>query len=470
MDYSIDRAKLLAGETTCLELTQNALSEIKQDKTNSFITIIEEKALDQARACDARIAAGKPLPLDGMLVAVKDNISTRGVRTTCGSRILENFKPVYDATVVERLTGSGAIVVGKTNMDEFAMGSSNETSYFGVVRHPLDPEYVPGGSSGGSAAAVASKYCHVALGSDTGGSIRQPAAFCGVVGLKPTYGRVSRYGLVAFASSLDQIGPISSSIEDSAAMFDAISGVDKSDSTTAPMAPANSFTKLNGEIPESFKFGVLPADVLSNCSKETLDVYNACIDKIKSQGGEPVEIVFANPETWIPTYYILATAEASSNLARFDGMRYGFRAECENGENMMARSRSEGFGEEVKRRIMLGTYALSSGYYDAYYKKAQQSRRLIYNSYKSAFEKVEFIFMPTTPSTAFKIGEKVDNPVEMYLSDFFTTSANLAGIPAVSVPCGNAPNGFSVGMQLQCNHFEEGKMLRYAKLLDIMAK
>ncbi|MEN6295047.1 MAG: Asp-tRNA(Asn)/Glu-tRNA(Gln) amidotransferase subunit GatA [Chloroherpetonaceae bacterium] len=433
---------------------------------NSFITLREkEDLMQEAEKSDQLFKEGRPRKLEGMIIAIKDNISTKGLRTTCGSKMLENFIPVYNATVIERILSEGGIIIGKTNMDEFAMGSSNETSYFGPVHHPLDFDYVPGGSSGGSAVAVAANFCQTALGSDTGGSIRQPASLCGNIGLKPTYGRVSRFGLVAFASSLDQIGTFANSIEDSALLLDVISGKDPNDSTSGDLPHTNSFEFLQNKIPNNSRIAVLPSEQLKDCDADVISIYNKTLDKLKSMGCKINEVNLGDFDSMIATYYIIATAEASSNLARFDGMRYGFRAEPIEGADLITDTRSQGFGMEVKRRIMLGTYVLSSGYYEAYYGKALKSRKLIFDTYKNIFANHDFLFLPTSPTPAFRLGEKMNNPISMYLSDLFTTSANLANIPAISLPVGKSQDGFPIGMQLQANHFEEDKLLSFSKLL-----
>ncbi|CAN5501576.1 Asp-tRNA(Asn)/Glu-tRNA(Gln) amidotransferase subunit GatA [soil metagenome] len=428
---------------------------------NAFISVNADEALRHAAESDERIAGGLARPLEGMAIALKDNISYVGLPMTCGSKMLANFRPVYTATVVERLRNAGAIVIGKTNMDEFAMGSSNETSYFGPVRHPLNEQLVPGGSSGGSAAAVASGMARAALGSDTGGSIRQPAAFCGVVGFKPTYGTVSRYGLTAFASSLDQIGTFSRTVADTAALFDVISGHDPMDSTSAPHGAASSLAYLTDPLPENLRIGVLPESDLDGCDDDVIAAYRAMIERLRALGATISEVVLPHRDVWVPTYFILATAEASSNLARFDGVRYGFRAEATD-EDVMVAARTEGFGTEVKRRIMLGTYVLSSGYYDAYYTKAQQTRRLISEAYTSIFAHHHAVLMPTTPTTAFELGAKNNDPVAMWLSDLFTVSANIAGIPAISIPAGTDRDGLPIGMQLQAGMFQDALLLRLA--------
>lgn len=463
INYSDFLVKIQNKETTCTRFTEEILNKIEKNKhLNAFITVCGDSALQQAVESDRRFQEGSARRLEGMIIAIKDNISTKGIRTTCASRMLENFVPIYDATAVDRLIAEGAIIIGKTNLDEFAMGSSNETSYFGNVLNPINNEYAPGGSSGGSAVAVAAGLCHAALGSDTGGSVRQPAAFCGVFGIKPTYGRVSRYGLVAFASSLDQIGVFASITEDVARVLDVISGSDQKDSTCANLPHTNTFENLN-HLPDKFKFGVIDNDLLGKCSEEIVNAYKKSVEKLKSLGGTTIEVKFSNPEIWIPTYYILATAEASSNLSRYDGVRYGFRAEGEG--DFITQTRTEGFGIEVKRRIMLGTFVLSSGYYDAYYTKAQKARRLIYDDYKRIFSEIDILLMPATPTPPFKLGEKINDPIEMYLSDIFTTSANLAAIPAISYPAGTTSDGLPIGLQLQAAHYKEDMLLQFAKKL-----
>lgn len=441
--------------------TQAFLQRIEERRDlNAFLSTNEQGALRDAEASDERLAAGLARPLEGRVVALKDNLSFVGLPMTCGSRMLEGFKPVYNATVVDRLQNAGAVIIGKTNMDEFAMGSSSETSYFGPVKHPLDTTRVPGGSSGGSAVAVADDMCDVALGSDTGGSIRQPAAFCGVYGFKPTYGRVSRYGLVAFASSLDQIGVFANTVEDITDTFHVISGPDPLDSTTvqsmsADEHPTDSLRPVNrnGSVYAARRVGILNRSTLTGCDNAILVAYDAFVDRIRSTGAIVTEVNIPNSEIWIPTYFVLATAEASSNLARFDGVRYGHRTSTADGviedvADFMTVARTQGFGTEVKRRIMLGTYVLSSGYYEAYYRKAQQARRLISDAYAEIFKTVDVFALPTTPTTAFERGEKSD-PVQMWLSDFFTVSANIAGIPAISIPSGVDALGLPIGMQLQ---------------------
>jgi aspartyl-tRNA(Asn)/glutamyl-tRNA(Gln) amidotransferase subunit A len=429
----------------------------------AFTYVDAQGALQSAAESDERSSEGLARPLEGLVVAVKDNINVKGLPLTCASNILKDFHPVFDATVVEKLRDAGAVIIGKTNMDEFAMGSSNEHSAFGAVKHPLDETRVPGGSSGGSAVAVADGQCDVALGSDTGGSVRQPAAFCGVYGLKPTYGRVSRYGLVAFASSLDQIGIFSRSVDDAARVFDVITGHDPMDSTSHVDARGSAVAAL-AQAPSAFTFGTLPTSLLDGCDAEVRSAYDRFVESLRSIGGTPVEIDLPHSEIWIPTYFILATAEASSNLARFDGVRYGLRAEAPSQHDMMTATRSAGFGTEVKRRIMLGTYVLSSGYHDAYYTQALKARRLIAEGYAKAFESVDVIAMPATPTTAFKRGEITD-PVQMWLSDLYTVSANIAGIPALTVPVGTDKAGLPIGMQLQGPMFKDELLMGLSQKL-----
>jgi aspartyl-tRNA(Asn)/glutamyl-tRNA(Gln) amidotransferase subunit A len=446
---------------------EQCLARIRERaELNAFLQVLEEQARQQAQESDERFAAGLARPLEGLIVAVKDNISLKGARLTCASRILENFEPVFDAAVIERLRDAGAVFIGKTNMDEFAMGSSNENSAYGAVGHPADPRLVPGGSSGGSAVAVADGMCHVALGSDTGGSVRQPAAFCGVYGYKPTYGAVSRYGLVAFASSLDQIGVFANSAEDVLAVMEVIGGHDAMDSTSSSET-GNQEPEAGNRKPETGErvIGRISTELLAGCSPAIRQAYESYITGLASAGHRIVEIELPAKEAWVPTYFILATAEASSNLARYDGVRYGVRVQGdENAEiDMITATRSAGFGAEVKRRIMLGTYVLSAGYQDAYYHKAQQARRLIADAYTTVFEQVDFVVMPTTPTSAFARGEITD-PVTMWLSDLFTVSANIAGIPAISIPCGVDQGGLPIGVQVQ------GPMFADQQLLDWLCK
>lgn len=456
--YTADREAYTKRSLTVVQRTAAFLQRITdRAELNAFINIDTTRAKTAAAESDERFAAGLQRPLEGLVIALKDNISMKGLPTTCASRILEGYTPLYDATVIERLRNAGSVFIGKTNMDEFAMGSSNETSAYGVVRHPLDVSRVPGGSSGGSAVAVADNMCHVALGSETGGSIRQPAAFCGAYGLKPTYGRISRYGLVAFASSLDQIGVFSRSITDMAAVFDVIAGHDPMDSTSVE---APSIVSIPTDRP--LRVGAMPLSQLTGCEQSILDAYGRYLDALRASGASVVDVALPHSETWIPTYFILATAEASSNLARFDGVRFGTRVDATDGDITTA-SRTAGFGTEVKRRIMLGTYVLSSGYYEAYYGKAQMARRLIRDAYVDIFKSVDALAMPTTPTTAFGIGERSD-PISMWLSDYFTVSANIAGIPALNIPFGTDSAGLPIGMQLQ------GAMNSDEMLMEVAAR
>ena len=456
-------ADLQAKAYSSEELTQSFLDRIAQldPKLNSFVTVTAETALAQARAADARIAKGETGPLLGVPYAHKDIFCTDGIRTSCGSKMLDNFIAPYDATVTARLAAAGAVMLGKTNMDEFAMGSSNETSFYGPVKNPWALDCVPGGSSGGSAAAVAARLAPAATGTDTGGSIRQPAALCNLTGIKPTYGLVSRYGMIAFASSLDQGGPMTRTAEDAAIMLGAMAGFDPRDSTSVDR-PVEDYRAALGNSLKGLRVG-LPKEYFG----EGLDpavgsVIQAAIDELKKLGAEPVEITLPNTGLAVPTYYVVAPAECSSNLSRFDGVRFGYR--CENPkdlEDLYKRSRGEGFGPEVKRRIMIGTYALSAGYYDAYYLKAQQVRHLIADDFKQAFQKVDVIAGPTSPTVAFKLGEKFNDPVTMYLSDIYTIAVNLAGLPGMSIPAGFV-NGLPVGLQLIGNYFDEARLLNVA--------
>lgn len=434
-----------------------------EDKVRAFVTLTQENALKIADEMQRKIGddMGKTKFLIGIPLAIKDNICTKGIPTTCSSKILSNFTPPYESTVTSRLIEQGYILVGKTNMDEFAMGSSTENSGFYATRNPWDPERIPGGSSGGSAAAVASDECIAALGSDTGGSIRQPASLCGVVGLKPTYGRASRYGLVAFASSLDQIGPITKNVRDSAILMNIISGHDPLDSTSAPLTVPD-FTAVLGQDINGLKLGVPEEYFIEGIEKEVEILVKKAIKKLESLGAIPVEVSLPHTGYAVATYYILATSEASSNLARYDGMKYGLRAEGKDLIDTYMVTRANGFGAEVKRRIMLGTYALSSGYYEAYYKKAQQVRTLIKQDFEKAFKEIDVIVTPTSPTTAFKLGEKIADPLQMYLSDIFTISVNLAGVPGISIPCGFTSNNLPVGLQLIGRHFDEESILKIA--------
>ena len=456
-------AGLRAGDFSSEELTRACLERIAahDGELNSFITVDEERALEQARAADQRLAAGEAGPLTGIPVAQKDIFCTDGVLTTCASRMLENFVAPYSATVVEKFDAAGAVMIGKTNMDEFAMGSSNETSYYGPVRNPWNPDTVPGGSSGGSAAAVAARLVPAATGTDTGGSIRQPAALCGVTGLKPTYGRVSRWGMIAFASSLDQGGPIARSAEDAALLLSVMAGFDERDSTSIDQ-PVPDYTARLGDDLRGLKIGLPKEYFGEGLEAGVARAVEAALDEYRRLGAEVVEISLPNTHLAVPAYYVVAPAECSSNLSRFDGVRFGHR--CENPEDLedlYKRSRGEGFGDEVKRRIMIGTYALSAGYYDAYYLKAQKVRRLIRDDFVRAFEQVDVIMGPTTPSPAFRLGEKTDDPITMYLSDIYTIAVNLAGLPGMSIPAGFV-DGLPVGLQIIGNDFEEARLLNVA--------
>lgn len=440
-------------------------AEKLNDTLNSFLSIERENALRRAQDLE-KDSSFEDQALYGSAIAVKDNICTKEMQTTCGSRILSDYRPQYNATAVEKLCRAGAIIVGKTNMDEFAMGSSNENSAFGVVRNPWDTERVPGGSSGGSAVAVASGVVRAALGSETGGSVRQPASFCGIVGLKPTYGRISRYGLVAFASSLDQIGIFGRTAKDTARVLSVIAGRDKHDATTADVAVPDYVGELSDDI-KGKKIGI-PRELFGEGLED--DVRNAVeqsIENYKNLGAEIVDVELPYSKYCIAAYYIICTAEASSNLARFDGVRYGFRAEdAHELREMYYQTREEGFGAEVKRRIMLGTYVLSSGYYDAYYAKAQKTRTLIKQDFLQAFEKCDAILTPTSPTVAFKIGEKSDDPLAMYLSDIYTASANLAGLPAINVPCGLSSERLPIGLHLIGKHWSENLLLNLANIYE----
>ncbi len=460
--------KLRDGSLTSVEITESVYRRIAsvEEKVHSYITLMEESAIWQAREADRRIKEGKAGELTGIPIALKDILCTEGVRTTCGSRILENFIPPYDATVVSKLKDAGAVLVGKTNMDEFAMGSSTETSWFGITKNPWDLERIPGGSSGGSAAAVAADECIASLGTDTGGSIRQPAALCGVVGMKPTYGRVSRFGMVAFASSLDQIGPVTKDVEDCAIMMNVISGHDINESTSVP-AEVPDYTKFISRDIRGWTVGIPGEYFIEGIDPEIKAAADETIKILEGLGAKCLEISLPHTEYCVAVYYIIAPSEASSNLARYDGVRYGFRTrDGENLLDMYKKTRSSGFGAEVKRRIMLGTHSLSSGYYDAYYKKASQVRALIRDDFDKAFKKCDVILTPTTPAPAFRIGEKLDDPLQMYLFDIFTLSTNLAGIPGISVPCGYTKSGLPIGVQFMANHFEEGKLLQIASAYE----
>ncbi len=461
------RQGLLKREFSAVELAKSALAHAQAEnpKTNAYLLFSTGRALAAAERVDRKIAAGEDAgALAGVPMAVKDVIVTKGVRTTCGSRLLERYIPPYDATAVTRLEAAGAVLLGKTNCDEFAMGSSTENSAFGPVRNPLALDRVPGGSSGGSAAAVAQGTAVVALGSDTGGSIRQPASFCGVVGVTPTYGRVSRYGLVAFASSLDHVAPLARTVRDSALVLQTMAGRDENDSTSA-FAPVPDFVaQLDGKV-AGMKIG-LPREYFEGLASETGDRIQSGIERLKKLGCEVREVSLPATKYAVACYYIIATAEASSNLARYDGVRYTTRSDADTLSDMYRATRGAGFGAECKRRIMLGTYVLSHGYYDAYYLKAQRVRALIAEDFRKAFEQVDAIVTPVAPSPAFKIGEKVDDPLEMYLSDIYTITGDLAGIPCMSVPCGKTAAGLPVGMQILTRHFDESGMFRLADAFE----
>jgi aspartyl-tRNA(Asn)/glutamyl-tRNA(Gln) amidotransferase subunit A len=458
------REGLLARHFSASELAREALqfAQTENPKTNAYLHFCSERAMAAAQRVDDQLARGEdPGPLAGVPIAVKDVIVTKDVRTTCGSRMLENYIPPYDATAIQRIEAAGAVILGKTNCDEFAMGSSTENSAFGPVRNPVALDRVPGGSSGGSAATVAQGTAVVALGSDTGGSVRQPASFCGVVGVTPTYGRVSRYGLTAYASSLDHIGPFARNVRDAATLLGVMAGRDPRDSTSAS-APVPDYTAaLDGNI-KGLKLG-LPREYLKDLTSESGDLIAAGVDALKQLGCEVREISLPATDYAIACYYIIATAEASSNLARYDGVRYTRRAAgAATLADMYRRTRGEGFGAECKRRIMLGTYVLSAGYYDAYYLKAQKVRAMIARDFSNAFEQVDAIVAPVSPFPAFKIGEKMDDPLAMYLSDIYTITGSLAGIPCMSVPCGRTRDGLPVGMQILTRHFDEPTMFRLA--------
>ena len=462
------------GETSTEELVSSFLERIEATdrRLNIFTRVDREGALAHARAMDGLFQQGIAPPLAGMIMAVKDVICIRHREVTCGSRILQGFKSLYDATAVARLARAGATLIGQANCDEFAMGSSNERSFYGPVRNPRNESFVPGGSSGGSAAAVAAHTCHTALGSDTGGSIRQPAAFCGVVGLKPTYGRVSRFGLVAYASSFDCVGPFANSVDDVARVLGAMAGVDPWDSTSAPVDVPDYRASMTGSV-EGLRIGLPREYFAEGLDLEIRTILDRRIAQLQDAGADVREVSLPHTAYGISTYYVLATAEASSNLARYDGVRYGFRASIGDGETlrgeddasalerMYVRSRTEGFGDEVKRRIMLGTYVLSSGYYDAYYGKAQRVRTLIRRDFDRVFKEVDVLLTPSTPTPAFELGSKMSDPLEMYLADVYTVSANLAGIPGLVVPAGVHPEGgLPVGVQLLGRHFEEAVLFR----------
>ena len=466
------RAAIAERKITATDLVRDFYAKIARDdpEIHAWLTLCDERAVIQARRIDELAAKGNPLPpLAGVPLGIKDVMVTQGVRTTAGSKILEHFVPPYNCTAVERLEAAGAIVLGKLNCDEFAMGSSNENSAYGPVHNPRDKSRVPGGSSGGSAASVAAGMAVAALGSDTGGSIRQPAAFCGVVGLMPTYGRVSRYGLIAFASSLDHIGPLTRTVRDAAIVLRTIAGRDPMDSTSADL-PVPDYEQELGKGVAGLKLGVPKEYFGEGLDREVRAAVEAAIAKLKALGAIVVPISLPHTPYAVPAYYVIATAEASANLARYDGVRYGYRSPraASLGE-MYRRTRDEGFGAEVKRRIMLGTYALSAGYYDAYYLKAQKVRTLVARDFEKAFSQVDAIITPTTPTPAFKIGEKADDPLSMYLADIYTVTGDLAGIPGISVPCANTVSGLPIGVQILGKHFDEGTVLRVAQAVEKLA-
>ena len=459
---------LESKQISCKELTEKYLTEIDKSNSelNAYVNVTADAALAQAEKVDAKIASGEKIGLlEGVPMTLKDNLSTKGIETTCCSKILTGYKPIYNATVWDKLEGEGAVLLGKTNMDEFAMGSSCETSYFGGATNPVNTKHCAGGSSGGGASAVGGNLAAYALGSDTGGSIRQPASFCGIVGLKPTYGAVSRYGLIAYASSLDQIGPITKTVEDASIVFDAISDYDPKDSTSQGRKGNPTFDTINNDI-KGMKVGVA-REYLDGVRDDVKEALLSALKVYESLGAEVVYFDMPAIKFALPVYYIIACAEASSNLGRYDGIRYGFKAEHYNGtHDMMCRTRSEGFGEEVKRRILLGTYVLSAGYYDAYYKKAQNLRGTIVKAFDDAFKNCDFILAPTVPMTAFEMGHAVSDPVETYLTDICTVPVNIAGLPAVSVPCGFNAKGMPIGMQLIGNKFSESVILNAANAYE----
>lgn len=466
-DLTLEKAHayLRQGEISSVDLTQAVLDRVAaiDEQVNAYLITTPEKALSAARQADARRRSGEETSLLGIPIAIKDVIHVRGVPTTCGSRILENFVPPFSATVVQKLTAAGAVLLGKTNTDEFAMGSSTENSAFGTTRNPWSLERVPGGSSGGSAAAVTARMAFGALGSDTGGSVRQPASFCGIVGVKPSYGRVSRYGLVAFASSLDQIGPLARTVTDAAILLNAIAGYDPRDSTSLDALVPDYRAELQGmDRLDRLRVGVPREYFIAGMQPEVESAVRDAVDTLSQLGAEVVEISLPHTEYALPVYYLIAPAEASANLARYDGMRYGKRVPDRDLWDTYEQTRGRNFGPEVTRRIMLGTFALSTGYYDEYYLKAQKARTLIKQDYDAAFEQVDVIAAPTTPGTAFKIGEKVDDPLEMYLEDVFTLSMNLAGICGLSLPCGFDASGLPIGLQFMGPAFGEPTILRVA--------
>lgn len=456
--------QLVKKERSAVEITTESLDRIEklEPKLRSFLSVTGDRALEAAKAVDAKLAAGEEIGLlEGIPIGIKDNMCTQGIRTTCGSRILENFVPPYESTVTQKLKDLGTVMVGKTNLDEFAMGSSTENSGYQVTANPWDISRVPGGSSGGSAAAVAAEECVVALGSDTGGSIRQPASLCGVVGMKPTYGLVSRFGLVAYASSLDQIGPFARNVEDAAILLGAIAGYDPKDSTSLNVAIPD-YTKSLKKKLNGLKIGIITETFGEGLDATVAETVNSAIAQLKSLGAKIREISCPRFRYGLPTYYIIAPSEASANLARYDGVKYGIREEADTLLSMYTKTRATGFGTEVKRRIMLGTYALSAGYYDAYYLKAQKVRTLIKQDFEKAFESVDVLVCPTSPTTAFKAGEKTADPLSMYLSDLMTIPLNLAGLPGMSIPCGFDENNLPIGLQLIGNVLREDLLFQVA--------
>ncbi|MFQ5648846.1 MAG: Asp-tRNA(Asn)/Glu-tRNA(Gln) amidotransferase subunit GatA [bacterium] len=458
---------MIRGECTCVELVQNYLQRINEGRDlNAFIFVLEQRALEKARQVDEKLENGFAGKLAGVVLAVKDILVIKDERVTCGSRMLENFTSPYDATVIRRLEAEDAVIIGKTNLDEFAMGSSNENSYFGAVKNPLNECRVPGGSSGGSCVAVAADMALASLGTDTGGSIRQPAAFCGVVGAKPTYGRVSRYGLVAFASSFDQIGPITKNVQDAALLLEVMAGMDQKDSTSAPVE-VPPFSKATGQDVRGLKIGLPKEYFAGGLQPDVRQRLEQTIAMLKENGAEFLDVSLPHTDYAIAAYYVMTSAEASSNLARYDGARYGYRAQGATSlEEMYVKSRSQGFGAEVKRRIMLGTYVLSSGYYEAYYRKAQKVRTLIRRDFEHVFAQCDCLLTPTSPTTAFNLAEKVDDPLTMYLSDVYTVSVNLAGLPAISVPCGTDRQGLPVGVQVIGKPFDEEMVFRVGDFVE----
>ena len=457
--------KIKEKEITIKEVLDSVYNRIEnvEEKVSAYVTLTKEQAYNRATKLQERLDNGEDIGImGGVPIAIKDNICTNGIKTTCSSKMLENFVPFYDATVIEKLENAGAIIIGKTNMDEFAMGSSTENSAIKKTKNPWDLERVPGGSSGGSAAAVACDIAPCALGTDTGGSIRQPASFCNVVGLKPTYGLVSRYGIVAYASSLDQVGPLTKSVEDAAILLNVIAGKDEKDTTSADIPKKDYLKSIKDDI-KSKRIGVPIEFISDGINEDVKKAYEENLNTLKELGAEIIEIKLDYAKYSLPTYYIIATAEASSNLGRYDGIRYGHRAkDFSSLDELYVKSRTEGFGDELKRRIMLGTYVLSSGYYDAYYKRGQKVRTLIIDDFKKAFEKCDVIAIPTTPNTSFKFGEKTSNPLEMYLEDIYTVPVNIAGLPGISVPGGFDKNGMPIGMQFISKAFDEENLLQVA--------